>query len=195
MASTATSVARAGDGEEPTPRPAALLGDAQHGDPIAFAELYLECYDQIYRHLLRALGNREDAQDAAQDVFVKALGAISRFEDRGPPLRAWLFQIARNHAIDYARKHGRVRVIDPMVLAERQEAADARTAGPLTGTLGGGLGPHIAGLPRTQQRVLALRYISDMTPAEVGDMLGLSADSVRHMQHRALRTLADALAA
>jgi RNA polymerase sigma-70 factor, ECF subfamily len=176
--------------------PAALLERAQHGDRVAFAELYLELFDPIYRHLYRALGNRDDAQEAAQDVFVKALGAIKRFENRGASLRAWIFQIARNHAIDHARKHRRVRVTDPVEVAERQETAALRIPGSGGGhVLGGGLAEVIAELPRTQQRVLALRYVSDMTPAEIGDTLGVSADSVRHMQHRALKTLANALAA
>lgn len=173
-----------------------LLQRAQQGDRLAFSELYLEFFDPIYRHLLRALGNREDAQDAAQDVFVKALVAIPRFEDRGPPLRAWLFQIARNHAIDYLRKQGRLRITDPGDLAERQDTFAARAAGHIA-QLGGGGGVTtlIAGLPKMQQRVLALRYISDMTPTEIGDAIGTSADSVRHVQQRALRTLAGRLAA
>jgi RNA polymerase sigma-70 factor, ECF subfamily len=176
--------------------PGTLLRRAREGDRLAFAELYLEFFDPIYRHLLRAMGNREDAQDAAQDVFVKAMGAISRFEDRGPPLRAWLFQIARNHAIDHARKHGRVRVTDPGDLAEHQDAFAAQAAENVAHLgHGGGVAALIADLPRTQQRVLALRYISDMTPTEIGDAIGTSADSVRHMHHRALRSLADQLPA
>lgn len=60
---------------------------------------------------------------------------------------------------------------------------------------GAGLVALIAELPRKQQRVLALLYISDMTPTEIGDAIGASPDSVRHMHHRALKTLADQLAA
>lgn len=177
------------------PVPGTLVQRAQQGDRLAFAELYLEFFEPIYRHLLRALGNREDAQDAAQDVFVKALAAIQHFEDRGPPLRAWLFQIARNHAVDYLRKQGRVFVTDPADVAEHQDAFAARAAENVADIGGEGVTTLIAGLPRTQQRVLALRYISDMTPAEIGDAIGTSADSVRHVQQRALRTLANRLAA
>jgi RNA polymerase sigma-70 factor (ECF subfamily) len=190
VALAAESVAATGSGT--------LLQRARRGDRLAFTEFYLEFFDPIYRHLLRALGNREDAQDAAQDVFVKALRAIPQFEDRGPPLRAWLFQIARNHAVDYLRKHSRVFVMDPADVVEHHDAFAARAAENVAeiGEIGGGgVTTLIAGLPRTQQRVLALRYISDMTPAEIGDAIGTSADSVRHVQQRALRTLASRLAA
>lgn len=173
----------------------ALVERAQMGDRVAFAELYLEFFDPIYRHLYRALGNSHDAQDAAQDVFEKALAAISRFTDRGAPLRAWLFQIARNQAIDHVRKRGRSRVTDPERLTEQQDALAARSTEVVTHIGDTGLSALIADLPRTQQRVLALRYVSDMSPADIGEAMGVSADSVRHMQQRALRTLAGRLAA
>jgi RNA polymerase sigma-70 factor (ECF subfamily) len=174
--------------------PVELLRRAQVGDGVAFAELYVQFFDPIRRLLLRALGNREDAEDAAQEVFRKAFEALSRYDEGCGAFRSWLFQIARNQAIDHQRKRAHEDVRDPDVIARHQDSVASRVSGVMSRIdPDHGLATLIAELPRSQQRVLGLRYVFEMTAVEIGDVLGASADSIRHLQHRALRSLATSL--
>src|SRR5687767_3049379 len=83
---------------------ARLVVAVQAGDRDAFGKLYLRYFDGIYGYLRTALRDPHEAEDAAQDVFMQALRAIPRYELRGQPPRRWLFRIARNQAIDRARR-------------------------------------------------------------------------------------------
>jgi RNA polymerase sigma-70 factor (ECF subfamily) len=167
-------------------RLAGLVKAAQAGDPFAFADLYVALFDRVHRWLQIALKDREDAQDAAQQVFLRAFEALPRYtEVRG--FRPWVFSIARNLAYD--RLHAASRFthpMDPAVLAEQRE----RLSEVSELQLGDDIESLIADLPPMQRRVLRLRFVSDMANDDIGDLLDMTADAVRHTQHRALRTLA-----
>src|SRR5205823_2783216 len=86
---------------------AALVAAAKAGDAAAFGELYQRHRDEIYRFCLARTGSVPDAEDLTADVFVKALRSIDRYEQRGSAFLAFLYRIARNAAIDRARRHQR----------------------------------------------------------------------------------------
>lgn len=81
----------------------ALLQRAQAGDDSAFEEIVLRHQDAIYNLCRRILGNPHDAEDAAQDVFVKAYKALPGFRPNAS-LSTWLYRIAVNTCIDYKRR-------------------------------------------------------------------------------------------
>jgi len=93
------------------------------GDTSAFEEIVLKYQDRIYNLCRRMLGNAHDAEDAAQDVFLKAYQNLSKFKPVAS-LHTWLYRIAVNTCIDYRRtplfeslfktsKEGDVFVTDP----------------------------------------------------------------------------------
>jgi RNA polymerase sigma-70 factor (ECF subfamily) len=169
-------------------RLAGLVEAAQAGDPFAFADLYVALFDRVHRWLQVALKDREDARDAAQQVFLRAFEALPRYKEvRG--FRPWVFSIARNLAYDrlHAASHS-THPMDPAVIAERRERAGRTGSDPSSGS--DGIEGLIVGLPETQRRVLRLRFVSDMANDDIGDLLGMSTDAVRHTQQRALRSLA-----
>ena len=69
---------------------------AKEHDPNAFAELYEEYFDKIYRYIVIKIGDREEAEDMTQQVFLKAHRSISSFKWKGVPFSAWLYRIAHN---------------------------------------------------------------------------------------------------
>ena len=80
-----------------------LINRFKEGDTSAFGEIVLKYQDKVYnlcRHMLR---NAEDAEDAAQDVFLKAYQALPKFQPDAS-LYTWLYRIATNTCIDYKRK-------------------------------------------------------------------------------------------
>src|SRR3990172_1254544 len=81
-----------------------LIRRAQQRDADAFTELYRRHVDMIYRYALLRGGDESVAEDLTSEVFMRALEAIGDYEDRGTPLAAWLYRIARARVIDYWRR-------------------------------------------------------------------------------------------
>jgi RNA polymerase sigma-70 factor (ECF subfamily) len=174
----------------------AVVSRASEGDGAAFAEIYVQYFHPIYKYLVKALGNVDDAQDGAQEVFRKALEAMGDYQDRGGSIRSWLFQMAHNQAVDQLRRGRGIDVTAPVELTIAQDLVAAKAIDVTVGLEPrGGIAGLIAELPDTQQRVLSLRYVFEMTATEIGDVIGASADSVRHLQQRALRSLASSMEA
>ena len=96
------------------PSDEALLAAHLRGDPRAFGELVARHERRIYGLCLRILGNREDAEDAAQEAFLAALRKAASFR-RAAAFSTWLYRIAVNAATDQARRRGRARLaaLDP----------------------------------------------------------------------------------
>jgi RNA polymerase sigma-70 factor (ECF subfamily) len=165
---------------------------AQAGDALAFAELYVLFFDRVYRYVLVALKNAEDAQDVAQDVFERLLTVLDRFDPERGEFRPWLFGVVRNVSADHLRSAGRLTAVGD---TPSHAAPIAARAGSLLERLDpdAGVRARIVALPETQRRVLVLRFVFDMTPAEIAEVVGSSVDAVRHVQHRALKSLAGAI--
>ena len=96
------------------PSDESLLAAHLRGDPRAFGTLVTRHERRIYGLCLRILGNREDAEDAAQEAFLAALRKAASFR-RAAAFSTWLYRIAVNAATDQARRRGRARMttLDP----------------------------------------------------------------------------------
>jgi RNA polymerase sigma factor (sigma-70 family) len=153
-------------------------------DPEAFGLLYDRYADPVFRYCWRRLGTREDAEDATQQVFAKALAAIPRYRESS--FRSWLFNIAHNVLIDGYRAHHDERdlsvadlLADPSPTPEQAVlAAEANRS----------VRDLLAGLPGDQRKV-AERRLADLTDNEIADVLHLSHGNVRVLQHRAATRL------
>ena len=81
-----------------------LVRRAQKHDQEAFAQIYEEYFDRIYRYITLKIGDAVEAEDLTQQVFLNTLRSISSFRWRGKPFSAWLYRIAHNQVVDYLRK-------------------------------------------------------------------------------------------
>ena len=81
-----------------------IVDDARNGSEQALSELYTLYFPRVYRYILARTGNTYDAEDLAEEVFIRVLEAIERFEWREAPFSAWLFRIAHNAVISQRRK-------------------------------------------------------------------------------------------
>ncbi len=161
---------------------AVVVARAQEGDELAFAELYVCFFDRVYRYLRMQVDDPHEAQDLAQDVFVRLIKVLPDYDPARGPFRAWIFSIARNLAIDDIRKRGRMRATAPDALEEQLERA-----APLAD---GAIGSIIDSLPKPQRRVLVLRFLYELPAADIADIVGSTPAAVRQLQHRGLRALA-----
>ncbi len=82
----------------------AQLVEAAQADPSAFGEIYMHYVRRVYRFLRAQAASEEDAEDMTQQVFLQALDALSKYQERGLPFAAWLFTISRNVANDVHRR-------------------------------------------------------------------------------------------
>jgi RNA polymerase sigma-70 factor (ECF subfamily) len=178
---------------------ARLVARIQSGDRDAFAALYTRYFDRVYSYLRIALGDPHEAEDATQQVFIKVLAALPRYERRRTPFRGWLFVIVRNHSLALLERRGRVEVVEPEQLSRRHESAliaeDDGELGALSWITDRELLMFVERLPLAQRQVLMLRYLVDLTDAQTAAILGRSAADVRMLQSRAVRFLRERLAA
>jgi RNA polymerase sigma-70 factor (ECF subfamily) len=168
-----------------------LINRAQQGDVAVITALYDAYHVGVYRYLYYRVESREAAEDLTSEVFLRMLRFISGFQPPGSSFQAWLFQIARNLAIDHHRK---MRVRDHLPLEEdlvagsdRPEAAAERS---LTNDT---LRAALAKLSDEQRDVILMRFIAEMPIAEVAKSLHKSENSIKGLQRRALTALRDIL--
>ena len=95
-----------------------LIRRAQERDQVALTQIYEENFDKIYRYIVLKIGDRAEAEDMTQQVFLNALKSIDRYKFRGMPFSAWLFRIAHNQVVDHYRRKKRATMvpIDDVIL-------------------------------------------------------------------------------
>ena len=129
---------------------------AKGGDQDAFAELVTAHQDRIYTLCLRMTGNREDAQDAAQEAFLNAWRGLASFQG-GSSFSTWLYRLASNACIDLLRRRKRRQAL------ERELRA----------------------LPDHQREILVMREVSGLSYQEIGELLSLDLGTVKSRLARA----------
>lgn len=165
-----------------------LILQAKQGDKRAVGELYNRHVDAIYRYIWPRVRDDTVAEDLTAQVFLKALEGLPAYEPSGRPFLAWLYRIAYARIVDHWRKQERratlpledtvpAREPRPGELLEAEE--DWVTAVDL-----------IAQLTDDQQEVLMLRFIGEMSLAEVAETVGKTLGATKALQHRALASLA-----
>lgn len=165
---------------------ARLVRAFQRGDDEAFSGLYLRYFDRIYAYMRVVLRDNHEAEDATQQVFVKLYEALPRYEERGQPFRAFLFVVARNHAISELRRRQRLHTFDPVELelvagpAMHAEAREFQSVGDRD------LLALIERLPLGQRQVVVLRFMLDLSHAQIGQVLDRTPEDVRALLYRAL---------
>jgi len=164
-----------------------LVRLAQKGDKDAFAQLYEAYFDKIYRYVVIKIGNRTEAEDMTQQVFLKAYQSIRSYKWKGVRFSAWLFRIAHNQIVDFFRKQSKrptVRLEESTVpssdnplrtVESRFDIERLRTA-----TLQ---------LTSAQQEVISLRFAGGLAIAEVARTMGKSEGAVKALQHSAVAAL------
>jgi RNA polymerase sigma-70 factor, ECF subfamily len=166
-----------------------LVARAKRGETTAYEELVRMHQGIAFRVALVAAGDRGDAEEAAQDAFVKAYRALGRFRE-GSPFRPWLLRIVANEARNRVRSTRRqerlvlrAAAVDPGGAAPSPETAalDRDEAMALTRAL--------EKLREPDRLVIAYRYLFELSEAEMADALGVRPGTVKSRLSRALGRL------
>jgi len=168
-----------------------LVERARRGDPGAFEALVVSYQSLAFRTAFVITGDASDAEEAAQDAFVKAHRALGRFRS-GRPFRPWLLTIVANEARNRRRTRGRrtalaLRAADPGAPGEDPETAalaSERRERLLTA---------VERLRDDDREVLACRYFLELSEDETAAALGIARGTVKSRTHRALERLQEEL--
>lgn len=152
----------------------------------AFAELYRRYFDRIYAYVYRRVGNAAEAEDLTSRVFFQALGALSRYTDRGAEVSTWLFRIAHNLVANWHRDLARRnRSLPRLGVPDPDDPVDDLIARELREKLR----RAVAKLSAEKQRLLALKFSEGLSNAEIGAVLGKSEGAVKLLLHRTIKRL------
>jgi RNA polymerase sigma-70 factor (ECF subfamily) len=167
-----------------------LIARAQRGDTHAYTELVHRYQGIAFRTAYVVAGDAADAEDAAQDAFVKAWRALGRFR-RGAPFRPWLLQIVANEARNRRRSAGRRAHLALRVAggASSGDAAPSPEATLLAAEQRDELLAAVNALPEEQRAVISLRYFVGLSEDEVAQALGVAHGTVKSRTARALERL------
>jgi len=208
---TRAVLGRAEDGARPArlDRDRALV-EAARRDPSHFDALYRKYLAQVYSYAFYELHDHHAAEDATERTFMQALAGLPRFEERVDEFiasrvvmdtadtadistfRVWLFRIARNVVANERRRDRRRPVSSLDEVAELTAPGDFVDAAATREAVGAAW-EAVARLPEDRRRAVTLRFVDEMSTAEIAAVLGRSEGAVRVLLHRALRSVADDL--
>jgi len=174
-----------------------LISRAAGGDAAAFQALVERHRSMVYRVAYQFAGNHYDAEDIAQEVFIKVYRSLDKFR-QDAQLSSWMYRIVMNACIDHRRRHR------PSAAAPFGEEAEQRlmntveeTPGPeeraYAGELGQVLEAEINRLPHGQRIVFVMRHHQGLKLGEIAEALGLAEGTVKRQLHAAVHRLRHAL--
>jgi RNA polymerase sigma-70 factor, ECF subfamily len=163
---------------------------------LEFEQIYLQHKDLVYNLCLNYLQNRHDAEEAAQDIFVKIHQKLSTFESKSS-LKTWIYRVTVNHCLDILRAKKRQNQFayitsfflgkseapleipqfdHPGVLLEDKEAMES-------------LFKKVNQLPENQRTAIILKYLDDLPQREIAAIMQLSEKAVESLLQRAKQKL------
>jgi RNA polymerase sigma-70 factor (ECF subfamily) len=156
-----------------------LAERCRHGDHAAQREVYDRTSERIYRLLLKITRDPDQAFDLAQDTYVRAFTRMRQFDGRAS-LATWLYRIAVNEALQFARRQAKAGA----KLVELQRRADAASGNGQVATQID-VSEALATLSAEDRAILVLRYQEDLDYAAISEITGCPPGTVASRLNRA----------
>jgi RNA polymerase sigma-70 factor (ECF subfamily) len=177
----------------------ALVLRVRKGDHAAFAVLVSRHLPAVYTFCVRILNNADEAQDVAQETFLKAWRHLGRFDTK-KSFRTWLFAIAKNTATDALRKRRSVS-FSALQKTDRDDSFEDTLADtePLPeelfarASLARDVQQALQQLPPRDRMILSLRYEEELSFEDIADVMEIPANTIRSLHRRALIQLREKL--
>ena len=165
-----------------------LVQRARQGEQEAFAQLYENHFDKIFRYVVLKIRNQAEAEDMTQQVFIKAYESIGSYQSQGVPFTAWLFRIAHNQMVDYVRKQSKrqtvpldesLQIMDDCDVEHEVETKIEMEKVDLA----------TAKLTKAQREVISLRFAGGLSITEAAKTMRKSEGAIKALQHSAILAL------
>jgi RNA polymerase sigma-70 factor, ECF subfamily len=157
------------------------IARAKEGDRDALRLLYIRYSDNVYGYLRSIVRDDKEAEDLTQQVFMKLITVIVKYQDQGVPFSGWLLRLARNVALDHLRRHRPTPTEDVLGADSHADEGTRERARDLHAAL--------AALPEEQRSVMIMRHVIGLTPPEIAAQMGRSESSIHGLHHRGRRAL------
>lgn len=165
---------------------------AQAGDQQAFTNLIKRYQRAVYNLCYRMLGNPNEAEEAAQEAFLRAYRAIKRF-DPDRKFSTWVMSIASNYCIDQLRKKRLFTLsLDEMPYLDISDGRPGPEGRLINGEFETEVRDILGALGEVDRAAVVMRYWYELTYDEIAEALDLTNSAVKSRLHRARRALADA---
>lgn len=167
-----------------------LILKAQAGDEVAFEKLYAECYEPILRYIAFRVPSQDDAEDLAQQVFIRFYKNLKNWKDQGYSPMAYVFTVARSVVADYWRAN-KNRPIEnseevlPFLVDKSAGPHDLAQSNEATREIV----RAIQRLPDNYQEVIALRLINGLSNSEIAKIINKSEVAIRKIYSRGIQKL------
>ena len=155
------------------------------GSDKAKERLILRYYDHIYAFAYRRVRNADDAYDAAQEIFIKAMNALASFDKRRASFKTWLYAIASHHLRDVFKNRCAQGFSMPM--DEEMPSAERFEESVETRALAAQIMDYLEKSDYCAYQIVELKIFGDMTFEEIGAMLGLSPNTVKTRYYAAVK--------
>lgn len=156
-------------------------------DESAFSELYESYLPKIFGFVTRRINDREEAEDLVSNIFLKVVENIKNFNPAKSSFKTWIYTIATNMMIDYFRANAKKKTC----CIENAESMADHSQNPVQSAQSAEQRERvffaIRSLPERHQRVLLLRYCSDLSIGETAEALSVTENNVSVIIHRALK--------
>ncbi len=174
-----------------------LIEQSKSGDPEAFGRLVRRYQDAVYSLCYRMVGDPAEAEDLAQEAFLRVYRSLGRFR-RGAPLRPWLHRITINVCLDALRKRKDVVVaqgnpdetIDRLETPRKDEVPESALLSRETQFR---VQRALLQLPDEYRAVLVLRYLEELSYQEIAEAIDVPLSTVETRIHRAKKMLGQVL--
>jgi RNA polymerase sigma-70 factor (ECF subfamily) len=176
----------------------ALVRGLRRRDPDVLDKLIEQYQYRLFRYLLYITADRETAEDVFQETWIRVLDRGDQYDGR-VKFATWLFTIARNLAIDFARRR-KLESLDALRDPERMQPLDVAAAGPSPSDLVSArqeeatVQASLARLPAIHREVLLLRFHEDLDLQEIAAILDAPLSTVKSRLYRGLEQLRSVLA-
>ncbi len=171
-----------------------LVQRARQGDHEAFAQLYENHFNKIFRYVVLKIRNQAEAEDMTQQVFVRAYESIGSYRWQGIPFTAWLFRIAHNQMVDYVRKQSKrpmVSLDESLPIMDDSDLEhDVETKIEMEKVV-----LATKQLTKAQREVISLRFAGGLSIAEAAKTMRKSEGAIKALQHSAILALRKTLLA
>lgn len=170
-----------------------IVQAAQKGSGVAQTKLYERYIREIYAFCYRNVGNVQEAEDLAQDIFIAAFKSLPRFRFQSR-FRTWLYQVSRHHIMDYWRRAYKTKNVSidlflnmDVLSEEMQLKEDADEESRDQGVKQDKVERILALLPESYRKVLECRFLLNYTLKETAREMDKTENNIKVIQYRAIR--------
>ncbi len=166
---------------------------ASQGNADAFSYLYEQNVTRIYNYIFYRIGSAQDAEDLTARVFHRAFGHINSYVEKGVPFTAWLYRIAHNLIANWHRDNSRRREVsleDQIDLPLRGDLPERMVEKNQETEM---LLKAIRKLSPERQQLILLKYLEDLSNAEIAVIMRRTEGAIKSLYHRSLIALREEL--